>query len=669
MKILFTFLLFVSIASAQTPEWSRKYHTGSVTCLDFSSDGGKLVSGGRDSTVRLWDISKGDTLKSYKQVLQVHSVQINSRSEWFVASMSNSNLSGYRHNVKQFLNQDTAIIKFGANGTFYSNSHGYKAIFFFSANQMYLLNDDKQVITILSGGITGVDGPTTYYGNTSIIETFSLDSISKQISIKVGGGDNTAISLSPDNRYFVYGGHDYQRYAGQTGYKPYEGITDIWLCEIYDFQNKKTFKIPGLNIDASKATPHNAILKTAFTADSKNLLTANLAGIIHVRSVPYGEAFDSLSTGPISKVTALAGDMPGNYYITTHEDSTLRIWTPGIPNIFKRISLQSPVTTIAVSPDSVHFATAHIDGTVALWNLDSLVLKAVTDSVFTPGIALQPESQMVCRNSDVFFKTQAIPSFGGNIFYKWRKDGIDVADNAMYLGAHTAELKIVNTQSAHVGKYTAIAFTSKGDSVLTNSANLSLIAPLPVITQQPDSIIRLKSNGYHVLMISLKDTAKYNFQWYFNGDSITGYQDRSFYPNSYLYKINNTNPVKDNGIYVLKYWNKCDTITSRPILVEVETVVSVAENSFKNIQFSITPNPFKNSATIHFSLPKPLKIKLAVTDMLGREVEVLKDGLADEGENTIVFKSDDLALAEGAYFLTLRSESGIIATQQIVINR
>jgi WD40 repeat protein len=39
-----------------------KGHTGSVNTIDFSSDGTRLVSGGRDRSLILWDVATGGTL-------------------------------------------------------------------------------------------------------------------------------------------------------------------------------------------------------------------------------------------------------------------------------------------------------------------------------------------------------------------------------------------------------------------------------------------------------------------------------------------------------------------------------------------------------------------------------------------------------------------------------
>jgi photosystem II stability/assembly factor-like uncharacterized protein len=65
------------------------------------------------------------------------------------------------------------------------------------------------------------------------------------------------------------------------------------------------------------------------------------------------------------------------------------------------------------------------------------------------------------------------------------------------------------------------------------------------------------------------------------------------------------------------------------------------------------PNPFNPSTTLAYDLPKPGHISLRVFDLLGREVEVLKDDMMEAGSHRVMF--DGSNLASGIYFARLEA--------------
>jgi hypothetical protein len=67
------------------------------------------------------------------------------------------------------------------------------------------------------------------------------------------------------------------------------------------------------------------------------------------------------------------------------------------------------------------------------------------------------------------------------------------------------------------------------------------------------------------------------------------------------------------------------------------------------------PNPFNPSTEIHYSVSGTDHVKLAVYDVLGREVAVLVDEKKPGGTYTIRF--DGTSLASGVYFYRLASGS------------
>lgn len=83
---------------------------------------------------------------------------------------------------------------------------------------------------------------------------------------------------------------------------------------------------------------------------------------------------------------------------------------------------------------------------------------------------------------------------------------------------------------------------------------------------------------------------------------------------------------------------------------------NVNTESFTAATFALAqnyPNPFNPSTTIEFSLPKNERVKLAVYDLLGREVASLVDGRLDAGQHSFVF--DGSNLTSGIYFYRLQA--------------
>ena len=54
------------------------------------------------------------------------------------------------------------------------------------------------------------------------------------------------------------------------------------------------------------------------------------------------------------------------------------------------------------------------------------------------------------------------------------------------------------------------------------------------------------------------------------------------------------------------------------------------------------PNPFSQSTTLRYSLPQPMQVRLAVSDMLGREVALLVDAQQEAGIHTAAFDAGNL---------------------------
>jgi hypothetical protein len=83
--------------------------------------------------------------------------------------------------------------------------------------------------------------------------------------------------------------------------------------------------------------------------------------------------------------------------------------------------------------------------------------------------------------------------------------------------------------------------------------------------------------------------------------------------------------------------------------------------------FDAYPNPFKPDAKIRFRLSKPEYVSIEVTDLLGRRVALLHDGIAPAGAQTLTWRPDGQVPA-GTYFLTLQTAS-TSSTRPIVYSK
>jgi hypothetical protein len=83
-----------------------------------------------------------------------------------------------------------------------------------------------------------------------------------------------------------------------------------------------------------------------------------------------------------------------------------------------------------------------------------------------------------------------------------------------------------------------------------------------------------------------------------------------------------------------------------------------------DFKVSLHPNPFNAIAKISYALPETGYVKLAVYDLLGKEVSVLVDGINSGGMNGVVFDGSELPC--GIYFVKLQTEE-FQQTQKLVL--
>ena len=77
------------------------------------------------------------------------------------------------------------------------------------------------------------------------------------------------------------------------------------------------------------------------------------------------------------------------------------------------------------------------------------------------------------------------------------------------------------------------------------------------------------------------------------------------------------------------------------------------------------PNPFNPSTKISYTLTNSGKVRLAVYDLLGREVSVLANEIQTAGQHVVTFSAN--RLSSGIYFYKLQTAGGVITKKMMLL--
>jgi hypothetical protein len=78
----------------------------------------------------------------------------------------------------------------------------------------------------------------------------------------------------------------------------------------------------------------------------------------------------------------------------------------------------------------------------------------------------------------------------------------------------------------------------------------------------------------------------------------------------------------------------------------------------------LSPNPTTGSSLITFAIPMSTRVRLTLTDVQGRKVAVLADGVREAGRFTAALDASDLSV--GIYFLRLEAK-GVTLSRRLVV--
>jgi hypothetical protein len=264
----------------------------------------------------------------------------------------------------------------------------------------------------------------------------------------------------------------------------------------------------------------------------------------------------------------------------------------------------------------------------------------------SPIIVLAPVGDTLCEGSSLQLSADAT---GTGITYQWMKGGVAIPN------APGSSLTVQNITAADAGQYSVMVMNACGQ--VTSQTVEVLVNVAPIITDAPSDRAVVEGDEIKLEVVA-SGSGTLSYQWYKGTTQIDGATESMF---SVARATGD-----DQGDYTVIVSNECGADTSNIARVGVTVGVTgdVVENGF--MLGMANPNPTSDAVSFNYQLPSAQHVRMALTDVLGREIAELSNGIAEAGTHRLSFSSTTYGLTPGIYLYTITTP-GFVATQQVVV--
>ena len=411
-------------------------HVGDVWCVDFSSDGKLLATGGLDMTAKLWDVQTGEALLT----LQGHSGWVNAIA-----------FSPDDHTVATAGEDATARIWDVTTGKELFRINGTDAMY-----SLAFSPDGKQLV------LTSADGKISLWKLNNSVAGIEAEEVfsSGQLAVRL-------VAFSPDGNRLAASSDD--------------GTVKMWESAT----GKDLFTWSADNL---------AVWGMAFSPDGKHLAIGgdSLVTLWDVSTLVAPTQAILTLAGHRRGVPGLAFTPDGAHLITGSQDGSAKVWDTSTGQYLFPLTGHGPINHLTVSPDGKRAATANRDGTATIWDITptgsrELLTFAFDHSAFVTAGNFSPDRTLLATISeDGVVKVRSsstsqellnttLPITGPALWIAISPDNARLAtamgSRAMVWDLYTGQS--LATMSGHQDMIYVLAFSPDGKRLATGSADMT----------------------------------------------------------------------------------------------------------------------------------------------------------------------------------------------------
>ncbi|ETO09924.1 NB-ARC domain-containing protein, partial [Reticulomyxa filosa] len=517
-------------ASTNSINFGESYlqgHSNSVTSVGFSPDGFKIVSGSRDKTVRIWDVSSGKQIKSLEGHSNIiHSAGFSPDGSKIVSGSQDKTIriwdvsSGEQIQLLKEHSSIVASVGFSPDGSKIVSGSSDTTIRIWDVSSGELirsLNGHSRLVSFVGFFPDGSKIVSGSYDNT--IRIWDVSS-GEQIQLLKGHSNIiTSVGFSPDGSKIVSGSYDkairiWDVSSGELirqleGHS--EGITSVKFSpdgsKIVSGSLDKTVQIWDVSSRKliQKLEGHSHwVNSVGFSPDGSKIVSGSFDKSIRIWNVPFRKLTQSLE-GHSDAVRSVNFFSDGSKVVSGSQDNTIRIWDVSSGELVRSLEGHSSwVLFVGFSPDSSKIVSGSCDKTIRIWDVSSgkliQLLNGHSESISS--IKFSPDGSKIVSGS--FDKTIRIWDVSSGELIRSLKGHSDTVYSVDFFpdgskivsGSLDKTLRIWDVSSGELMK------KLEGHSACINSVKLSLDGS-KIVSGSDDDTIRIwdASSGEEVQLL------------------------------------------------------------------------------------------------------------------------------------------------------------------------